>query len=153
MDNGLSHRKFLRTELPFKPGSYIQDVLQSKSFGDTELGWIKLTKKGSVIFIMQQNCSACNYQPLIDFASKYTEFDYCLFLESDEDFYKDIIGKIKFPVLRCNVRETAKQLHFYGVPWVFSLNNMGQFISGDIFHNIEDLMRINHALIQVYYTR
>lgn len=147
------HRRFLKIYQPFIPGGFFPESLHVDNETIT-LEWIQKTKSGSIVFIMSEFCSACNFSAITDFVKKYPMFSYCLFVEGTEVFFNSIKHSSgvqnECVFIRCDVHYTKNILNYYGVPWAFAINSIGQIISGDVFNTVKTLEKISRPLINVY---
>lgn len=130
------HRRFWKNPgLDYKPGNPFPKTLRLHA-GDTEetdLACIRSSPVGSFAFFMNASCDACSLEPIIEFSKSYPEFDYFLFQESDLDDLTEARRQLPHfkGVFSCEIITVNETLDYGAVvPWVFTVNNRGQIISG-----------------------
>lgn len=146
------HRRFLKNNSSFRLGNYIPvRVVPQLGYQEINLSKLHRTTTSSLLFIVSQFCSSCDLDVIINFSKKYPMFYYVLFIEGDINFYNNIKVKWAHELYTVNVAFLAKQLHFYGIPWIFALNNMGQIVGGGVFNDLEKLQLITSPILRVFY--
>lgn len=153
MESSLDHRKFLkiRSKADLIPGATFLRVIKT-GFTTISLDWGE-KDNGTTIFVMSTSCEKCDFTVIKTFTEKYKKIKYLLFIESsDKDFIKKQQEVFSFPVYPCKLSVISKELQFYAFPFVFTVNSVGQTISGGIFNSVEILERryINPLLRVVY---
>lgn len=133
--SNFEHRKFLRSPVEYRIGTYIPDKIKLFE-GDQEenLKWLKNTEHGSVLYFISNYCSACNIEVLIETYLKHNHFSYVIFYEGyTEDGLQSIRSKyddIKIYAYNSKIMEVELKIRV--VPFMLVLNKIGQVIAADI---------------------
>lgn len=147
------HRKFLKKiDLDTHIGKYFPKKLIIDTVGNTlNLEYLIHNSKGSFIFLMSTSCDACDIKVVKEFRSKYSKFNFLMFLQSDIEEKKRYEKYLKLNVVSSTISRIAKQIDYNGlIPMVFVLNSKGQIIAGSVFNDIDDLEKISWPLLYVY---
>lgn len=150
----LDHRRFLKRKDPkVLLGTYFPDTLKVKEDKIIDLNYIKNVEKGSIVFIMNPTCEACNFEPMVDFQNKYDRFAYLVLLDADVEIKKGLeeTTSIQLNIELCDMELVDKELGHNVIPWVFVINNVGQIVGCGIFNDLRTLELIAKPLIKVSY--
>lgn len=154
--NKNEHRKFLKTErtITYDLGEFFPEKLYYSENSDAiSFNWDYKVQYSTVIFIMSQYCSACDYTAVKKFTQKYKKFTYLIFIEGSNDFVNNIISKYEFPFdfLRCDLDIINKELNIKIIPFVIGINRVGQIVAGGLINSIESIEREMKPLLDVFY--
>lgn len=147
------HRKFLKKiDLDTHIGKYFPIELILDGTGNTlNLEYFIHNSKGSFIFLMSTSCDACDIEVVKRFHSKYSKFNFLMFLQSDIEEKERYEKYLKIKIVSSTISRIAKQIDYNGlIPMVFVLNSKGQIVAGSVFNDIDDLEKISWPLLYVY---
>jgi hypothetical protein len=158
MENN-NHRKFLKgngfsyrggREFPVEL-KMLPDDTEAKNFN-----CLREVEYGSILFIISTACDACKIDPIKKFSQAYEDFDYYLFYDTDETTINE--AKNDLPHFKgvhlCELRTLNTGLDYGAiVPWVFTINNKGQIISGSPFSDEVMLESILEPFSRTFYPK
>ncbi|MEK3740202.1 MULTISPECIES: hypothetical protein [Paenibacillus] len=104
--------------------------------------WIHKTINGTVIYIMSDSCTACNFEIVQEFSHNYKEFNHYMLLQSNEEGLKKIVEKYKlhFPIELCEIGAVDESLNYGALaPWVFMVDKFGGIVSAGVYPNYDGL--------------
>ncbi|QDS34167.1 hypothetical protein [Brevibacillus brevis] len=152
-----NHRRFLKSQpVPiYQIGNYLPSELVLNKQGETlQLDWIRNAPYSTIIFVMSKRCAACNYDAVEAFINKYPKFTYHMLIEGDEEYLNTIRNRFpEVPIAPCESILVQKELDFYGIPWMFGVNKVGQIVAGGLCSEFESMERQARPFINVFYQR